>query len=65
MTDCKHCGGPIEIANPTGKCNHIYWPDNLTDEAKEANGYIKKTIVVWEKKMTPNDLDVCRKALKL
>lgn len=35
---CKHCGEPIAIRNPTGKCDHLYWPDNLTDEAKLANG---------------------------
>lgn len=39
MTDtCRHCGGSIEIRNPTGACDHLYWPDNLTDEAKRANG---------------------------
>ena len=35
---CKHCGGEIRIRNPTGKCDHLYWPDELTDEAKIANG---------------------------
>lgn len=38
---CKHCGGKISARNPTGRCDHIYWPDNLTDEALRANGYIK------------------------
>jgi hypothetical protein len=36
---CKHCGGPIAIRNPSGSCDHIYFPDMLTDEAKRANGY--------------------------
>jgi rRNA maturation protein Nop10 len=36
---CKHCGGDISIRNPTGWCDHLYWPDNLTEEAKRANGY--------------------------
>jgi hypothetical protein len=36
---CKHCGGLKRARNPTGKCDHLYWPDNLTDEAKRANGY--------------------------
>lgn len=35
---CKHCGGPISIRNPTGNCDHLYFPDLLTDEAKAANG---------------------------
>ena len=38
---CKHCGGPIRIANPTGHCNHIYWPDMLTEDAKRSNGIDK------------------------
>lgn len=35
---CKHCGGPKAVRNPRGDCDHLYWPDNLTDEAKRANG---------------------------
>ena len=46
---CKHCAGLIVIHNPRGDCNHLYWPDNLTEEAKIANGYRKvvKTITEW------------------
>ena len=49
---CKHCGGPIAIRNPAGKCDHLYWPDCLTDEAKQANGFVlvEKIVVTWEKK---------------
>jgi len=25
---CSHCGYPIGYANPSGVCNHIYYPDN-------------------------------------
>jgi len=28
VTLCQHCGGDTQIANPTGTCNHIYYPDN-------------------------------------
>jgi len=45
---CKHCGGLIAVRNPTGKCDHLYWPDNLTDEAKRANGFRLVTRQVWE-----------------
>jgi len=24
---CPHCGGKIAIANPTGKCSHIHYPE--------------------------------------
>lgn len=50
---CKHCGGEIAIRNPTGKCDHLYWPDMLTDEAKRANGFVLVTRQVWEKPSAP------------
>ena len=25
---CKHCDGLINIRNPTGFCDHLYYPDN-------------------------------------
>jgi hypothetical protein len=39
-TTCLHCHGPKDIRNPTGTCDHLFWPDNLTAEAKRANGYV-------------------------
>jgi hypothetical protein len=24
---CKHCGGDLTIRNPTGICDHLYYPD--------------------------------------
>ena len=45
---CKHCGGPIEIRNPTGQCDHLYWPDYLTDEAKRVNGFKPVQVTVWK-----------------
>lgn len=35
---CAYCGGPIDIRNPSGRCDHLCWPDNLSDKAKLANG---------------------------
>jgi Lar family restriction alleviation protein len=26
---CKYCGGDIAIRNPTGKCDHLYYPDMI------------------------------------
>jgi len=47
---CKHCGGLVRIRNPRGDCDHLYWPENLTTEAKVANGI----------KHTPSDaLELC------
>lgn len=52
---CKHCGGPIAIRNPTGTCDHLYWPDMLTDEAKRANGFRKVTRTTWTKEPQEDD----------
>ena len=38
---CKHCGGDITIRNPSGYCDHLYYPDNCrvckkpSEKAKE------------------------------
>lgn len=45
---CKHCGGPKAIRNPTGNCDHLFWPDMLTDEAKRANGFRQVTTTKGE-----------------
>lgn len=47
LKTCQHCGGLISARNPTGQCDHLYWPDNLTDEAKIANGYRQITKIEW------------------
>lgn len=30
MSVCKHCGGKLEIRNPSGYCDHLYYPDNCS-----------------------------------
>ena len=37
---CAFCGGPKSLRNPSGACDHLYWPDLLTEEAKRANGLV-------------------------
>jgi hypothetical protein len=27
MKTCKHCEGDLELANPSGYCSHIYYPE--------------------------------------
>ena len=29
---CPYCNGLIRIRNPTGKCDHLYYPDNVNKE---------------------------------
>lgn len=58
-TTCKHCGGEIATRNPTGACDHLYWPDGLTDEAKRANGYVpveQRTIAWMKTDVTPEEM---------
>ncbi len=44
---CRHCGGEVALRNPTGNCDHLYWPDMLTTEAKIANGFRLTTRRHW------------------
>ncbi len=32
---CPNCGGDIEIRNPTGKCDHLYYPENTPNFKKD------------------------------
>ena len=31
---CEYCGGLIAIRNPTGNCDHLYYPDNVNKNMK-------------------------------
>ncbi len=35
---CPNCGGSVHVRNPTGSCDHLYFPDMLTAEAKQKIG---------------------------
>jgi len=32
--NCPYCGGDKEIRNPTGYCDHLYYPDNCQGNKK-------------------------------
>ena len=32
---CEYCGGLISIRNPTGKCDHLYYPENVNKNYKK------------------------------
>lgn len=34
---CIYCGGPKSVRNPTGNCDHLYWPDMIIGAAKDDN----------------------------
>jgi len=31
---CPNCNGLVKIRNPTGRCDHLYYPDNLSKKAR-------------------------------
>lgn len=31
---CEYCGGKISIRNPTGNCDHLYYPENVNKALK-------------------------------
>jgi len=35
---CRHCNLGIEITNPSGYCNHVYFPENDCLDCKKING---------------------------
>lgn len=35
---CPNCRESVAVRNPTGTCDHLYWPDMLTPEAKAKIG---------------------------
>lgn len=34
---CIYCGGPKAIRNPTGNCDHLYWPDMIPGADKNVD----------------------------
>ena len=34
---CIYCGGPKSVRNPTGNCDHLYWPDMIIGAVKDDN----------------------------
>lgn len=41
---CRYCGGEVARRNLTGNCDHLYWPDMVTTQAKIANRFRLVTI---------------------
>ena len=41
--ECEHCGGSVKIRNPKGFCDHLYYPDNISNikEVMHGNTTIK------------------------
>ena len=42
MEKCEYCGGDKEIRNPTGKCDHLYYPENVNKNLKAITKVDKK-----------------------
>lgn len=36
---CKHCGYPISLRNPSGYCDHLYYPEycEVCNKKKKVN----------------------------
>jgi len=51
---CPVCGGDTAIRNPTGKCDHLYYPDNVKQEVKEGDIekiFVKDEMEKWESEL--------------
>ena len=53
---CAHCGGPKAVRNPSGACDHLYWPDCLSYEGRVANGFEPTRDQITERQQQVIDL---------
>ena len=44
---CPDCGGLIRIRNPTGKCDHLYYPEYKPKKIEKEQADILREIVKW------------------
>ena len=69
---CKHCGGDVRIRNPSGYCDHLYYPDYCKTCKKNLKGLRKvhKSVLLSEPhktvsapRKTPSQIaeKICRK----
>ena len=54
---CKWCDGLIRIRNPTGDCDHLYYPDCVNKEFNEGNERLPMSII----EMQNEEPEGCRK----
>lgn len=46
MKKCEYCHGDIAIRNPTGKCDHLYYPENVNKKLKHYK-YYQGSVKLW------------------
>lgn len=56
---CPNCGGDIAIRNPTGRCDHLYYPENVPKKEK----LTEKEITKAYNNMPFKVRDLCSKVL--
>ena len=44
MTKCDHCKMNVEIRNPSGFCDHLYYPEycKTCQQLKQARAFVKR-----------------------
>ena len=45
MEKCKYCGGDKAIRNPSGNCDHLYYPENCEGYKKEKEKLYNDTAI--------------------
>jgi len=63
MKKCDVCGGDVSIRNPTGKCDHLYFPDNVRKK-KVIDGYMSKTAFDFIRFLDPSQYALSRRQPK-
>lgn len=54
---CKHCGEPVAIRNPSGNCDHLYYPENV-NKGKRADDFLCKYLKFKEKCINAQIFDI-------
>lgn len=49
---CGHCLGDKKVRNPTGKCDHLYYPDNCRVCKRAARKPVVKSELFFTKRQT-------------
>ena len=50
---CKHCGGDIEIRNPAGKCDHLFYPEACkicNNKSKDWQFHLQEIVILSDDK---------------
>ena len=58
---CPHCNQPIKIRNPSGYCDHLYYPENCKICQEIQSKKVPKWLIKKTKKRIHQEIDKQRR----